>query len=371
MARAKRRSARPAVAAGKRAPILSIADFARHLNLSAWTVSRAINGHPEVNEKTRRRVLAAMDELGFRPNPLARGLGGRRTGMIGVCFMGLGNPIVDQKVYALQEFFRRHHLQTVLEVRMRDREQELLAIENFRRIHVDGVVLMYSELDAATAVEALKGMPCVQVDPHRPQSIPSVSLDRQKAMRLLMDHLFRLEHSLFGLLGTGRSDVWRWPALLEIAQSRHLDPEKIFVEVDDLLHVESMIERGQLMAQAVLEMKRRPTALLAANDRMAIGVVQTLREAGVSIPREISVTGFDNLDLGRKLHPTLTTIEQNSVQLMERAGDRLLHEIRLPAAERGKPRVELVAPELVIGESTGPAPIPSPARGAMAAVAPR
>ena len=354
MARAKRKPAAASPTTG-RPPIMSIADFARHLKLSAWTVSRAINGHPEVNEKTRRRVLAAMDELGFRPNPLARGLGGRRTGMIGVCFMGLGNPIVDKKVYSLQEFFRRHHLQTVLEVRMRSREQELHAIENFRRIHVDGVALLYSELDANSAIEALKGMPCVQVDPHRPQKIPSVSLDRQKAMRLLMDHLFRLEHTLFGLLGTGRRDVWRWPALLEIARARNLDPEKIFVEVDDLLHIESMIERGQLMAQAVLALPRRPTALLTANDQMAVGVIQTLREAGVSIPREISVTGFDNLDLGRRLHPTLTTIEQNSVQLMERAGALLLDEIKLPPADRGKPVVELVAPQLVIGESTGPA----------------
>ena len=358
MARAKRKAASPAASsAGGRPPILSIADFARHLKLSAWTVSRAINGHPEVNEKTRRRVLAAMDELGFRPNPLARGLGGRRTGMIGVCFMGLGNPIVDKKVYALQEFFRRHHLQTVLEVRMRDREQEIRAIENFRRIHVDGVVLMYSELDAQSAVEALKGTPCVQVDSHLPQKIPSVSLDRQKAMRLLMEHLFRLEHKTFGLLGVSEGDYWRWPALVEIARARQLDPAKIYVQFDNLFHVESQIERGQLLAQAVLDMERRPSALITANDQIAIGVVHTVRAAGVAIPREISVTGFDNLDLGRKLHPTLTTIEQNSVQLMERAGAMLLEQIKLPAEERGKPIVELVAPDLVIGESTGPARI--------------
>jgi DNA-binding LacI/PurR family transcriptional regulator len=355
MARAKRKTASDTSTNERRSPILSIADFARHLKLSAWTVSRAINGHPEVNEKTRRRVLAAMDEVGFRPNPLARGLGGRRTGMVGVCFMGLGNPIVDKKVYAAQEFFRRHHLQAVLEVRMRDREQELRAIENFRRIHVDGVMLMYSELDAQSSIDVLKGMPCIQVDPHRPQRIPSVSVDRHKAMRLLMEHLFRLEHDSFGLLGTGRSDVWRWPALVDIARARGLDPEKIYVQFDDFLHVESQIERGQLMAEAVLRVKRRPTALLAANDQMAIGVIHTLRAAGVSIPREISVTGFDNLDLGRKLHPTLTTIEQNSVQLMERAGALLLEQIKLPPTERGKPQHETVAPELVIGESTGPA----------------
>ncbi len=345
---------------GARPAILSIADFARHLNLSAWTVSRAINGHPEVNEKTRQRVFAAMDELGFRPNPLARGLGGRRTGMIGVCFMGLGNPIVDKKVYALQEFFRRQHLQTVLEVRMRDRQQELRAIENFRRIHVDGVVLLYSELDADGAVEALQGMPCVQVDPHQPQNVPSVALDRRKAMRLLMEHLFRLEHRSFGLLGTGPGDVWRWPALLEIARSRNLDPDQIYMPIEEKPGIESPIERGQLMADTVLAMRNRPTALLTANDQMAVGAIHTLRAAGLSIPREISVTGFDNLDLGRKLHPTLTTIDQNSAQMMERAGQMLLEQIKLPPAQRGKPIMEMVPPELVIGESTGPAPILKP-----------
>jgi DNA-binding LacI/PurR family transcriptional regulator len=352
MARGKRK---PASQSGQRPPILSIADFARHLNLSAWTVSRAINGHPEVNEQTRQRIIAAMDELGFRPNPLARGLGGRRTGMIGVCFMGLGNPIVDKKVYHLQEFFRRHRLQTVLEVRMRDRQQELRAIQNFRRIHVDGVVLLYSELDASTCVKALEGTPCVQVDAHHPQKVPSVSLDRHKAMQLLMEHLFRLEHTSFGLLGPGRSDVWRWPALLDIARARGLDPDKIYIDVHEPVEVESVIERGQIMAKAVLEMKRRPTALIAANDQMAIGVVHTLRENGVSIPREMSVTGFDNLDLGRKLHPTLTTIEQNPFRMMERAGELLLDQIKLPTEERGRPIIETVAPDLVIGESTGPA----------------
>lgn len=173
-----------------------------------------------------------------------------------------------------------------------------------------------------------------------------------------MEHLFRLEHQSFGLLGTGPGDVWRWPALVDIARSRQLDPGKIYVQIDEPAALESQIERGQLMAEKVLAMKRRPTALVTANDQIAIGAIQTLRGAGVSVPREISVTGFDNLDLGRKLHPTLTTIEQKPAQIMTRAGELLLAEIKLPAAKRGSPRVEMIVPALVIGESTGPAPLP-------------
>jgi DNA-binding LacI/PurR family transcriptional regulator len=200
-------------AAAARPVIRSIQDFAKYLDLSAWTVSRAINGHPEVKEETRRRVLQAMDEVGFRPNPLARGLGGRRTGLIGVCLFNLENPIVSAKVFHLQEFLRRQHLRSLLEVTLRDPESEQRVIEDFLRIRTDGLVLMYSSLDAATLASCVGEVPCVVVDPHQPQKLPNVSLDRRQAMRLLLEHLLRLEHRSFALLGFRKNEPWRWPAL--------------------------------------------------------------------------------------------------------------------------------------------------------------
>lgn len=334
--------------------IKSISDFARHLNLSSWTVSRAINGHPEVTEKTRRRIMAAMEELNFRPNPLARGLGGRRTNMIGVCFMGLGNPILDRKVYYLQEFFRRHQLRSFLEMRPRDIEHETRAIEDFKRIHVDGTVLIHSDLDAETTRRLFAGRACVHVDPHLPQQSPSVSLDRHRAMRLLMEYLLRLGHRSFALLGIRESDPWRWPALVETATANGLDPDRALLPVEPPQDMESPIERGEMMAETVLSWAERPTAIIAVDDSTALGAIQALHKAGIDVPRHMSVTGFDNLDLARKLHPTLTTIEQNPLRLMERAGSVLLKQIALPPDERGQPIAESVAPELIIGESTGP-----------------
>lgn len=346
----KKRASRPAAK-----PILSIPDFARYLGLSTWTVSRAINGHPEVNEKTRRRIMAAMEEVGFRPNPLARGLGGRRTSLVGVCFMGLGNPILDRKVFHLQEFLRRNQLRSLLEMRQRDVQHEIRAIEDFRRIHVEGVVLLYSDLDAETSAQLFDGLACVHVDPHIPQTIASVALDRHRAMRLLLEHLIRLRHRSFALLGFSKSDPWRWPALFETAQAHGLDPEECLRFVEDIPQVESPIEAGEIMAEAVLRWPKRPTALIAIDDRTALGAIQALRNAGLEVPHDISVTGFDNLDFARKLHPTLTTIDQNPLRLMERAGTILLEQIALPPAQRGRVAPELVAPELVVGESTGPA----------------
>lgn len=337
-------------------PILSIPDFARYLGLSTWTVSRAINGHPEVNEKTRRRIMAAMEEVGFRPNPLARGLGGRRTSMVGVCFMGLGNPILDRKVFHLQEFLRRNQLRSLLEMRPRDVQQEIHAIDDFKRIRVEGVVLLYSELDAKTSEQVFKDLACVHVDPHHPQTLASVALDRNRAMRLLLEHLIRLRHQTFALLGFNRADPWRWPALVETAKAHGLDPEQALRIVEGVPQVESPIEAGEMMAEAVLRWPKRPTALIAIDDRAALGALQALRNAGIEVPHEMSVTGFDNLDFARKLHPTLTTIDQNPLRLMERAGAILMEQINLPPGKRGRSAPEFVVPELIVGESTGPAP---------------
>lgn len=336
--------------------ILSIPDFAEYLGLSTWTVSRAINGHPEVKEETRRRIMAAMEEVGFRPNPLARGLGGRRSSMIGVCFMGLGNPILDRKVFHLQEFLRRNNLRSLLEMRPRDVQHEIHAIDDFKRIRVEGVVLLYSELDGETSEQIFDGLPCVQVDPHHPQTIPSVALDRHRAMRLLLEHLIRLGHKQFALLGINRTDPWRWPALVETAKSHGLDPTTALRVVEERPQVESPIEAGELMAEAVLRWARRPSALIAIDDRTALGAIQALQNAGLKVPRDMSVTGFDNLDFARKLHPTLTTIDQNPLRLMERAGAILLEQLSATGSRRMKHAPEYVAPELVIGESTGPAP---------------
>lgn len=348
-------STKKTVRGKKPAPIMSIPEFAKYLGLSSWTVSRAINGHPEVSEKTKRRINAAMEEVGFRPNPLARGLGGRRTGMIGVCFMGLGNPILDRKVYHLQEFLRKHHLVSLLEVRMRDAQQELRAIEDFKRIHVDGVVLIHSELADAASREILDGLPCVHVDPHLPQETASISVDRRRAMRMLLEHLLRLGHRSFAVMGFGPSDPWRWRGLEETARSHGVDPKVALRAVEPEPVVESHIEAGGLMAEAVLGWKKRPTAIIAVNDRMALGAVQALRDARVDVPREMSVTGFDNLDLARHLHPTLTSVEQNPEKLMNRAGELLLAQLQVSPGALAASAVETVAPELVVGESTGPA----------------
>lgn len=351
----KARKSKVSPSANRSQSIVSIADLARHLDLSAWTVSRAINGHPEVKEETKQRIREAMTELGFRPNLFARGLRGRGSGMVGVCFAGLGSPILNKKIYHLQEFLRRTQLRSLMEVTLRDPQNEARVIEDFLNVRVEGIVLIHSTLPPKVVTGLLSGVACVCVDPHEPQKLPSVSLDRRKAMELLLDHLLGFGHRSIALLGVGRRDAWRWPALAEHAVARGLDPDRLFTELGDAPPGEESIIAGRAMATSLLQLRNRPTAALCVDDRVAIGAVQCLHEAGLKVPGDISVTGFDNLDVARQLRPTLTSVEQNPVVLMETAGAMLLEQIGQPVGKRGRAESRLIEPLLVTGESSGPA----------------
>lgn len=339
-------------ALGKGKAITSLEDLAAHVGVSTWTVSRAINGHPEVSEATRQRILAAMESAGFRPNPMARALRGRND-LIGVCFSDIENPMHTKKLYHLQEFLKPRRLRTFFQLSAQDPQNELRVIADFVSIRVDGIVLVYSTLSTSIR-ELLKGTACIFVDPHTPQELPSIAVDRRDAMRMLFEHLYRMDHREFVLFGFNQTNPWRWQALAEAAQDRGLDPHKVFRSVE-MPVAPSQIRAGRIMAEAVLKWPQRPRAVIAIDDRVALGAIQGFKDAGVEVPREISVTGFDNLDFARNLHPTITTIEQNPLRLMERAGEMLVAEMALPPEKRGDALHEKVPAELVVGESTGPA----------------
>jgi len=333
--------------------ISSTADLADYLGLSQWTVSRAINGHPEVKTSTRQRVLLAMDKVGFQPNPMARGLNGKSTGIVGICFGNPRNPLMGDKIASLDEFLREHKVRAVLAITPRDESSERRIIEDFQHMRVDGVILVQSYLGAAQAKEWLKDLLCVHVDPPQPELTPFVSVDRSRAMHLLVDHLVGLGHRSFASLGFSADNAWRWKGLTDALRSHGIDPKRNLQAFQlDLPGRESFAE-GIELARMALASKAHRTAWLAVNDHVAIGAIQHLRNAGFSVPEDFSVTGFDNLEAGRFLRPTLTTIDQRVDELMRRAGEVLLKIIGGPR-KSSMPGGLSIEPQLFARESTGP-----------------
>jgi len=335
--------------------IASTLSLARHLGLSQWTVSRAINGHPEVKAKTRERILKAMEELRFRPNPVARGLSGKAMGVVGVCFGHTYNAVMIDKITLLDEFLRDHQLRAILAISPKDAASELRIIEDFRHLRVDGIVLIQSYLGKAEIEDVLMGTPCVHLDPADPNLYPNVSLNRKKAMQLEVDHLVGLGHRFFGVLGFSSGNRWRWEGMVEAFERHGISPEKN-VQVFELESpgLESY-EEGIELAKLALGARKRPTAFIAINDRVAMGAMQEMSNSGFRVPDDFSVVGFDNLVPGRYLRPTITTIDQQPSLLVTKAGSLLLEhlgKIGTPNASRSL----VIEPQLIIRESTGPAP---------------
>jgi len=333
--------------------VRSQSELARHLGLSDWTVSRAINGHPAVKESTRRRVLEAMSELGFQSDPMARGLRGKRTGLIGISFNELCNSILLEKLASFEDFLRENGLRSLLAFTAQDEATELRVIADFRRMRVDAMVLLQSILSPAKSARVLAGVKSVHVDPMHLQKSSMAIVDRNRGVELLVDHLVELGHRRFGTIGILEHNAWRQPGLLKALRRHGLDPRRHLKQYPPQEDNNLSYPMGTHGAQQVVADPDRPSALIAINDRVALAAAQYLTAHGIDVPGDCSVTGFDHLEIARHLHPTLTTIDHQPQRLMEAAGHLLLEQLKDDATGR-RAKSRLIPPVLVVGESTGP-----------------
>lgn len=342
--------------------LTTTAALAQHLGISRWTVSRVLNGHSGVKPETVRRVRQAMEELGFQPSALARGLRGGQTATVGVCFQDLDSPIMAMRAASLQQRLREEGYHTVIELSGSSAELEREAIRRFVGQRVDGIVLIFSQLaadDPALRLLERKHTPCFWVDPENPVPGDKATLDRARSMKLILEHLSGLGHRRFALLGIdprNRFGALRIPGLREHAPAFGLDFERDFLPVYHAGETRHTFEYGYELAGELIAKAgaRLPTAIIALNDRLAIGAINRLREDGIRVPEDISVIGYDNIAVAEHFFPPLTTIDHQTDRLMDLAVRGLLD--RLQPETQDQPASELsVQPKLVIRKSTGPA----------------
>ncbi|MDR2252787.1 MAG: LacI family transcriptional regulator [Bifidobacteriaceae bacterium] len=334
-----------------RPPVM--ADVARLAGVSHQTVSRVLNGFSWVSEPTRQRVLAAVDHLGYRRNMAARALASNRSNVIGVVVVNPNLFGPSGALLAIEQAARKAgYWVSVASLPKVDADHMAASVDHFRDQGVDGTVVIAPNqwaLDASA--KALGGCPAVMLtaNPGGDHSFPTVDVDHELGARLAVQHLASLGHR----------DIAHFagPSIEFHAQRRERGWRAALEELD--LEPGPLL-RGSWEAHSGYELARRlcereaplPTAVFVANDQAAIGALRGFAAAGLRVPEDISVVGFDDVPGVGQLRPPLSTVRQDLTELGGKAFDLLLGVIG------GKEAGEHVAlaPRLVVRESSGAAP---------------
>lgn len=347
---------RPGKATSGKTNITSTAELARHLGLSRWAVSRALNNHDGVSSATAQKVRAAMAKSGFTPSVHARGLRGARTGAIGICFRELNTPITIQKISHVQRLVRARGFRPLIELSQLDQRTASDVVEHFIAMRVEGVLFVDTSVGAESdqRVSQLRacGIPAAFLEPLGTIDGNAVYLDREEAMAAVTQQLLNLGHERLALLGISRKFPLGRPRFAGIerafrAAGKDLGQHVLVVDKPERRHLGLLY--GHELAVEMLALADRPTALIALNDEVAAGAMWHLQRTGFRIPGDFSLFGFDNLMLAAQTNPTLSSVDHNVEETAAAAVDLLFQLIQLgPAATL--PAVK-IPPRLVVRES--------------------
>ena len=340
--------------------------LAEHLELSQTTVSLVLNNSPSaksIPQETRDRVTEAAARLNYRPNYFARSLRQSRSLSVGVLAPDLSEGYFTRVMSGVvQELTSAHYFYFTA---CHDWKREL--IEQYPRMlverAVDGFLLLNTPADSIDVP-----VPVVAISSHSAAAnVTNIVLDHHSAVKQALTHLYNLGHRRIAFMRGPRAipdSEFRWVAIQEAAREigLKLDPALV-IRIDSAgwsmktgYHPMAP-EIGHKPMQALLEKTRDFTAIFCFNDIAAIGAIRALKDAGLSVPGDVSVVGFDDIQSAAYSTPSLTTVRQPLLEMGKRGAQVLLE--RIANKEKQFPAAIVMAPELIIRESTGPAPASS------------
>lgn len=342
----------------RRKQAATILDIARESGVSKSTVSRVLNGQGHVSEEARKRVLEAVQRLDYTPNGLARGLSGRRTGMVGFVLSDISNPFFPEIARGVEDVARSLGYTVFLANTDGELEREEEAVRLLVERRVDGVIFGSVTEDTRCLPRLAEiGIPFVLAgrstrDPH----LDCVVVDNVTGGRLAAEHLIGLGHSRIAFIGGPPkvlASVERYEGFRQAMRAAGLaeDPSRV-------CWADFRYEGGYRQARSLLRSsRRRPTAIFAANDQMAIGAVDAALDLGLRVPEDVAVVGFDDIPAARLRTIQLTTVAQPKYDIGSLAMRLLAQRIdeRSRSAPPGEPHRMLLAPRLVVRRTCGAA----------------
>ncbi len=325
---------------------MTIKDVAREAKVSVATVSRALNGHDNVTEAVRDAVIKVAAQLRYSPHAAARSLSSKRTHTVGVVLPDLHGEFFSELVRGIDQVAREHG-QYLLVSSYHGHPEEQGAALRAMRGRVDGLLVMSPYVDdSGSLTENLSSsLPVVLINTHLPKAgLVSLSIDNHGGALQMVKHLAECGHRHIAFISgpEGNFDARERLRGYRDALAAHLPQAREWVLAGDFSEASGHLAGGAIAASGQL-----PDAVFAANDMMALGCLFGLNQAGISVPDDVALVGFDDIPLARYVHPSLTTMRVNIAEL----GRRALRALLDPAAAANDDSA--FVPKLIVRASSG------------------
>ena len=338
---------------------VTLKTIAEHLHLTPGTVSAALNNSAaarSIPEHTKQRIVAAARELNYRPNFFARSLRLQRTYTIGVIAEEIGDAYGSMIISGIEQHLRQNNFFFLTVIHRHDKKLLQTYSQMLQSRGVEGFITV------DTSITEPPALPTVAVAGHqRVAGVTNIVLDHKRAAKMALQHLQNLGHEEIAFLKGqpfSSDSTVRWNAIEEVAEELGLRirPE-LTVQIEG---TDSTPVIGYPVGKELLARRRPFTAVFAYNDISAIGAIWAFREAGLRVPEDVSVVGFDDIPGAAFANPSLTTVRQPLLRMGQIAAQTVIERIE----KRGSDEPEIaIEPEFVVRESSGPAPgrhVPAP-----------
>ncbi|WP_017380506.1 LacI family DNA-binding transcriptional regulator [Paenisporosarcina sp. TG-14] len=330
----------------------TIYDVAKKTGFSITTVSKALNNYTDVNQKTKKLILDAVEEMGYYPNSIARSLTTKKSWAIGVIFVedlgiGIKHPFFSAVIESFKKSVEKSGYDLIFLSRNVGGEKKSY-IDHALHRGVDGIVVVCSNFDDPEVNKLMESsLPSVIIDLHSDKSCVVYS-DNFRGSGIAVEHLYSLGHKRIAHIG-GHKKTFAGSERLKGFMSTI---EKLKLDIPETYVVDGgffSFDGGYEAMRSLLKLSDRPTAVYIAGDNMAFGAMNAIKEAGLKVPEDISIVGFDDIELAKCITPGLTTIRQNTDLIGENASELLLKKIN----NKNKVNVAVTIPvELIVREST-------------------
>ena len=336
---------------------VTIKDIAKECGVSVSTVSRAMNGHRDINQKTREKILEVIARSGYVPNNSARNLKRLESRAVALLVKGMDNMFFQDIIDVIEKEIHDRKYSCILQ-RVEENEDEVdLALELVKEKKLQGIIFLGGKFDHPQESLRRLTVPFVMSTSQRRSGLPScgggsISVDNEKESFRMVDYLCRLGHSKIAILTAAPDDEsigrLRFDGYRTALASHGIPYERELVVCMEPGRDKYNFASGYRMTRRLLERRKDFSALYATSDTLALGACRALKDAGIRIPEECSVAGFDGLDAGKYYIPSLTTLEQPAKEIGRATVSQLFRRI-----EKKEIREEMIFEgNLIVREST-------------------